>query len=40
MRNEHLLVLMLNPEQYVTPSSAAAVDNLYDYIHAHVIVKV
>ena len=32
--NEHLSVLLLNPDRPVTPSASAAVDNLLDYSNA------
>ena len=38
LRNEHLLLLLINPDQQMTPSAAAAVDHLYDFSNA--VVKV
>lgn len=39
LRNEHLSVLLLNPDRPVTPSASAAVDNLLDYSNAVVQVE-
>ena len=38
LRNEHLLLLLLNPDRQMTLSVAAAVDHMYDYANA--VVKV
>ncbi|KAL7525155.1 hypothetical protein ACHAXR_000881, partial [Thalassiosira sp. AJA248-18] len=39
LRNEHLLALQLNPNRQQTPSAAAAVDNLLDYVNVAVTVQ-
>ena len=36
IRNEHLLVLVLDPDRQMTPSAAAAVDHFFDYANVKV----